>query len=240
MRDFQALLLIFTIGSITAITGCAAKSSDEISSDGAAVSTEATARADSLLVEAERLAKEHLGGAYCETGDATTANILAKLRESVSENPSRSFALKIRTNRTLREAVGQTLEFAKLTGIVTVDGADVNGVAKAAAEGPIEVYGPAPGVYGNMAKLVLRAKGKATLKRLELDANGTPSWSETALTYAVRHENDETLVVLDTPTGKQTLVVDYVPATADAPERFVLEGTDGATTFDSLPSECEA
>ena len=98
------------------------------------------------------------------------------------------------------------------------------------------MWGPAPGVYGNMSKVTFQAGGKATVSVLDIDTNETsPTWRDAASTWSVKTVNGKSAVVL----GESTYAVELDKETSYG-VNFNLTDTADGDKLTSLPSECEA
>ena len=107
------------------------------------------------------------------------------------------------------------------------------------------VFGPAPGVYGNMSKITFAAGGAATLSRLDVSDDGTPSWNDTPATYKV--QGAEITVTVGaagskdvTTTTYRISVESYGQGVYENLPAFLLKPTTAGDDFRSMPSECEA
>ena len=82
----------------------------------------------------------------------------------------------------IRKELAKNLVLAQLTG--ELDPTTYKGIEAALAKG-VTLWGPAPGVYGNMSKLELGANGKGKLHTLNIDDDGKATWSAKDATYTV-------------------------------------------------------
>lgn len=133
----------------------------------------------------------------------------------------------------IRTALKDNLALPYLTG--GLDPAKGNAGLEAALVGKT-VWGPAPGVYGNMSKVTFQAGGKATVSVLDIDTNETsPTWRDAASTWSVKTVNGKSAVVL----GESTYAVELDKETSYG-VNFNLTDTADGDKLTSLPSECEA
>jgi hypothetical protein len=215
--------------------GCAAPTEDEaVEEGGNAYSSPDSPRTDALFVKAERLAVRHASGDMCD--DATSFEILSLLREATALDTSRGFKEKIDASDKLQTAVGRLLDFHQIVGRVRSEDSRVLGI-EAASERGFVVFGPAPGVYGNMAKLWIEKDGQASLETMYINYEGDPEWSALLTTWTLNERSDGTYLSIGTNAGDKTF---RIQLDAERGE-FVFSPEDGdELPFSSLPSECEA
>lgn len=144
----------------------------------------------------------------------------------------------------VRDALKGNLGLAVLDGRLKVK----DGTGKVVFQGlsaalpGVTVFGPAPGVYGNMSKITFAEGGKATLSRLDVSEDGTPSWKDSPATYTV---SGAEITIAEDIEGKQSTT--YVISPESYGENvypnlpaFLLKPKAGGDDFRSMPSECEA
>ncbi|MBX3226114.1 MAG: hypothetical protein KIT84_28930 [Labilithrix sp.] len=145
----------------------------------------------------------------------------------------------------IRKELADNLVLAELTGDLTIKDASgaytYEGLEAALAKG-VTLWGPAPGVYGNMSKLSLGANGEGKLHTLNIDDDGNATWSSTDVTYRVGGAAGDSVPLTVSITGG--ISVDYdLKATRsfDVPD-FELTpiGDAPADDFTAFKSECEA
>ncbi len=143
-----------------------------------------------------------------------------------------------------REALKGNLALPVLTGEVEVKDASgklvFSGLEAALAKG-ITIYGPAPGVYGNVSKIEFKAGGAAKLSVMEFDDEGMPTWKEESIKWRVR--GNELTLTLSQPNVHETTYQIEVESWGDGYEKaptFLFKPTIAADEFRSMPSECEA
>jgi hypothetical protein len=235
-KSLRALpLLILAV----AAAACAAPSSDESSgSDGdpASDSPEVNSAKQSCSADAYNQAfakykaavdgaKLRARGGVCEEG-TTLWEISGGLRAATAT--CGKFESVIATSQwaaPVRDALKGSIQLAMVTGKL---GSDLRALPTALPG--TTVFGPAPGVYGNMSKLSFEEGGKAKLSRLHVSDEGEATWTDIPAKWSASP-------------GKLSLEVEGKTIELDAK----LEDGDlhfvPTTEFDdfrSLPSECEA
>jgi hypothetical protein len=189
-------------------------------------------------------AKTFLGGDVCEDG---------AMRWDVAESAARAvkacgqFEDVVATSpwaKPVRDALANNLALPALTGELRVR--DASG--RVAWTGLADVlpgktmYGPAPGVYGNISKITFGEGGRATLAALDFETDDLPEWVETPATYRIGgiQADGSIEIVIEGQSGGpvEYYLYEVKPEGRSAPT-FTLEAGEHAY-FDSFPSECEA
>lgn len=129
----------------------------------------------------------------------------------------------------VRDALKGNLALPTLTGKLKAK--DLAGL-KEALPGHT-VFGPAPGVYGNMSKITFAANGDATISRLSISDDGNARWSDAPARWSVKGTN-----VLSITSGGTTTEL-TITAEANGVD-YHLQPKTGDEDFWSMPSECEA
>lgn len=237
----SVLAASFTILVLAFAPGCASPSNDDAGSGaGAAV---VGSRAEARIREAEALAREHAAGRVCDS-DAYSRSIIAKLAEAIAEDGSPRTIARIEGSAILKQVVGKLIDFHAVLGHVKNEGGRISGVASVTSTTGLELFGPAPGAYGNSTTLSLRPDGTATARVQHLDEEtGMPVWTATEIRYRVLEEPGGSLLVLENSDGTTTeLAFSY----HDVGRQFFVHAPgvrpSGPTdwTYESFPSECEA
>ena len=234
---------------LSSLVGCASSSADDHTSQGgdspddaltatASASCSATAYNDGLAhyKKAVAAAKERAAKNICDEGpDGSSGMIYTISGESDAAVKScAAFQKVIDTSiyaKPIRDSLAGNLVLPYLTGKLTAAGSWA-GLSDALPGNT--VWGPAPGAYGNMSKIVFAAGGKATVSKLNtegekaiwVDSAGT--WSATAGAVTITVDGKATTYKVDLATDFG--VVDF----------FFKNTADETDRFDSLPSECEA
>lgn len=229
---------------LSVVAGCAASSneSDEgASDDPATAGSEVNAARQSCSADAYNAAfakyksavdhaKMLARGQVCEEG-TMLSEIAGELRAATTT--CGKFQSVIETSQwaqPVRDALKGNLALPMITG--KVDG-ELKGLAAALPGNTI--FGPAPGVYGNMSKLTFKANGAATLSSLHVSDEGQATWSDAPAKWSMPSPKK-----LSVEVGGRTTTYDikseegelhFVPAAAGAETR---------DDFWSMPSECEA
>lgn len=170
-------------------------------------------------------AKLRARGGICEEG-TTLSEISGDLRAATST--CGKFEAIIATSQwaqPVRDALKGSLQLAMVTGKL---GSDLKSLGDALPG--TTIYGPAPGVYGNMAKLSFEAGGKAKLSRLSISDDGDATWSNTPAKWSASGAK----LTLEAE-GK---TIEFDVKLDDGDLHFVPKA--GEEDFRSLPSECEA
>jgi len=128
----------------------------------------------------------------------------------------------------VRDALKGNLTLAMVTG--KLNPTDMKGLGEALPGATI--FGPAPGVYGNMSKLSFEANGKAKLSRLSVSDSGEATWSDSPATWSIPAPKK-----LKIEAEGRSITYDITNEEGDL--HFVPAG-GGADDFRSMPSECEA
>lgn len=234
VRLFGLLSLVVSAAACSAET--ADSTADDPESDEAAVvaarqqcSRDAYNQAFAHYKAAVEHAKARARGDVC--GDGTMlGEIASDLGKSVSTcGQFESIIATSKWAQPVRDALKGNLALPALTG--KLKARDLAGL-KDALPGNT-VFGPAPGVYGNMSKITFAARGEATFSRLEVSDDGMPRWSDAPAKWSVKGTN----VISITSGGKTTEFT--ISAEPDGVE-FHLKPKSGDEDFRSMPSECEA
>lgn len=177
----------------------------------------------------------------CADG-AMLSDIASELSKSVST--CGDFKNVIATSRwaqPVRDALKGNLALASVDGRLTIRDASgkvtLAGLDKALPG--TTVFGPAPGVYGNMSKITFAANGAATVSNLELPDDGAPRWNDTPARYKVGALGADRTIEITIESGGRSTVY---KASAEAGSAFdiLLTPKAGGDEFRSMPSECEA
>ena len=231
---FGLLSLVFAAAACTAAPADAP--SDDPESDEAAVvaarqqcSPAAYNQAFAHYKAAVDHAKARARGEVC--GDGTMlSEIASDLGKAVSTcGQFESIVATSKWAQPVRDALKGNLALPTLTGKLKAK--DLSGL-KEALPGST-VFGPAPGVFGNMSKITFAADGKATVSRLHVSDEGEARWSDTPATWSLKAAN----VIAITSDGATTeLTITAEPGTVE----YRLRPKSGDEDFWSMPSECEA
>ncbi|MDB4946566.1 MAG: hypothetical protein JWP97_6100 [Labilithrix sp.] len=247
-----SLSLVGVLGLVaTNLLACAAPTdadpgAEDLASDDAAV-TAAKASCSSAAYNAAftkyKAAVDHAKlrnrGEVCDDG-TMLYDIAADLQAAVST--CGQFRTVIATSvwaQPVRDALKGNLALASVDGRLTTIGS--NGkpslAGLAAALPGTTVFGPAPGVYGNMSKLTFAGAGKATFSTLTVSDAGKATWSNKAATYTVTAKaNGAADVTVTVGAAKTTYAVTPEPS---APYELLFTPKSG-DALRSMPSECEA
>jgi hypothetical protein len=125
----------------------------------------------------------------------------------------------------VRDALKGNLTLAQVTGKL---GSDLKSLGDALPG--TTIYGPAPGVYGNMSKVTFEAGGKAKISRLNVSDEGNATWTDAPAKWSASAgklslEAEGKTIEFDVKLQEGDL--HFVPKTGDE-------------DFWSMPSECEA
>lgn len=231
---FGLLSLVISAAACTAEAG--SEPTDDPESDEAAVvaarqqcSRDAYDKAFAHYKSAVDHAKARARGDVC--GDGTMlSEIATDLGSAVSTcGQFQSIIATSRWAQPVRDALKGNLALPTLTG--KLNAKDMTGLKEALPGNT--VFGPAPGVYGNMSKITFAANGDATLSRLEVSDDGNARWSDAPAKWSVKRAN----VISITSGGKTTeLTITSEPGGVD----YHLKPATGDEDFRSMPSECEA
>jgi hypothetical protein len=227
------VLPAFTLGLsllLPMIGGCTAAPSEESESSDGALVGDPDPEAMRRVQRASDLAELHERAEFCEEG-ATTQAILDLLYQAVALDESSAIENAIFRSPSLRGAIGTTLEFAVLTGRLTVHGENTAGLEGAVnALDRVDLYGPHVG-GDHASKLVLRPGRRAILV---MKGDGAEALTQTEARYSVRELVGGSTITLDLPDGPTTLRLRYKRGT------FTLDGdeADAMLHFTSLPTEC--
>lgn len=236
---FRRIPSLFALLSAAAsAVACAAPTSEptsdpetiepEVVSAQKACSRDAYDRAFDRYKAAVDHAKARSRGAICEEG-TTLYEIAADLGAAVST--CGKFESIIATSQwaaPVRDALAGNLALPLVTGKIA--GKDLAGL-EGALPGTT-VFGPAPGVFGNMSKLSFAEGGEATLSRLEVSDEGEAHWSDAPARWSL----DGGVLKIETE-GKS---IDYrIEREGELPELHLVPSA-GEEDFRTMPSECEA
>jgi hypothetical protein len=233
LRALPLLILAVAAAACAAPTGGESSGSDgDPASDSAEVnaarqscSADAYNQAFAKYKAAVDGAKLRARGSVCEEG-TTLWEISGGLRAATAT--CGKFESVVETSQwaqPVRDALKGSVQLAMVTGKL---GADLRTLATALPG--TTVFGPAPGVYGNMSKLSFEANGKAKLSRLSVSDDGNATWSDVPAKWSASP-------------GKLSLevegkTIEFDVKLEDGDLHFVPK-TD-FDDFRSLPSECEA
>lgn len=174
-------------------------------------------------------AKARARGDVC--GDGTMlSEIASDLGKSVAAcGQFESIIATSKWAQPVRDALKGNLALPTVTGKLKAK--DLTGL-KDALPGTT-VFGPAPGVYGNMSKITFAANGEATLSRLSVSDDGNARWTDAPAKWSLKSAK-----VLSITSGGRTteLTIEAEPGGIDY--HFVPK--TGDEDFRSMPSECEA
>lgn len=177
----------------------------------------------------------------CADG-AMLSDIASELSKSVAT--CGDFKNVIATSRwaqPVRDALKGNLALASVDGRLTIRDASgkvtLAGLDKALPGST--VFGPAPGVYGNMSKISFGANGTATISNLELSDEGAATWKDTSARYKVGALGADRTVEITIESGGRSTIY---KASAEPESAFdiLLTPKAGGDEFRSMPSECEA
>ncbi len=176
-------------------------------------------------------AGSRLSKGVCESDDGYLADIVASASASVAS--CSAFHGVIATSpwaRPLRDALAGNLALPELTGKLTTS--SWAGLDDALVG--VTLFGPAPGVYGNMSKLELHAGGEVVVSKLVVDDAGKASWTSSKATWKVGARAVGGAIAIDVAGASYLLSED-----PRSPGIFTLQPTAGGDAFSSIPSECE-
>jgi hypothetical protein len=134
----------------------------------------------------------------------------------------------------VRDALKGNLALASFDGRLTIRDASAK-LTFAGIEASLPgttVFGPAPGVYGNMSKITFAANGAATFSALDVSNDGVPTWKDSAARWSVKG------TVLTVIIGGKATV--YKLGVDSSGFEILLKPRSGGDDFRSMPSECEA
>lgn len=238
MTVSKSLLALPLLVLSVAAAACSAQSSDDPSEGGdpsmdaaevnaaqASCSSAAYNEAFASYKAAVDHAKARARGEVCEDG-TTLWEISGDLRAATAK--CGKFESIIATSKwaaPVRDALKGNLALALSTGALHADLAELN-----AALPGTTIYGPAPGVYGNMSKLTFEENGRATLSRLHVSDDGEATWSDAPARWSASPAK------LKLEVEGQTIELDVK---AEEGDLHFVPRTD-FDDFRMLPSECEA
>lgn len=108
----------------------------------------------------------------------------------------------------------------------------------------VTVFGPAPGVYGNVSKITFGANGAAKISRLDVSDDGATTWKDVAATYSIGAVRGSSIAITIVEGGKSTVYElgeeSYGLDAYETLPEFILKPISGGDDFRSMPSECEA
>ena len=135
----------------------------------------------------------------------------------------------------VRDALKGNLSLASFNGRLTIKNAagkvTLDGLAKSLSG--TTVFGPAPGVYGNMSKITFAEGGAATSSALSVSDDGVPTWRNSPARWTV--SGTELTITI----GNRVTVY-AVGLDGDSGYQLILKPKAGGDDFRSMPSECEA
>lgn len=234
-----------TLLTVASLVGCAAETADvEPESDSDAFTAAASSRCSSAQYRSALAtyrktvtnARRRLAGRTCEAG--TTQQELVSDAGAAIEQCSSFVSVYANSPwaKPVRDALAGNLGLAMITGkLVPVEGGRVVYRGLGPSLPGTTFYGPAPGAYGNVSKLTFREGRAAVASSMSLDAEGTPVWTDTNVTYTVRG----TSVVVTSPRGVTEYVIEQEDLDTGLPlPAFSLRPKAGGDAMLSLPSEC--
>lgn len=232
--SFRSVLPLLFVA--LAATACSAQTSEDAGDDPEVAGAEVNAarascsaaaydQAFAKYKEAVNGAKLRARGAVCDEGTA-----LYEISDDVRAATATcaKFQSVIATSQyaqPVRDALKGNLVLAMVTGKL---GSDLKELGTALPG--TTIFGPAPGVYGNMSKITFEAGGKAKLSRLSVSDDGNATWTDAPARWSASP-------------GKLTLeaegkTIEYGVKLEDGSLHFVPK--TGTEDFWSMPSECEA
>jgi hypothetical protein len=183
--------------------------------------------------------KARLAGAVCDEG-STQWEIASDLSAAVAS--CAKFEEILTTSRwaqPARDALKGNLALPLLQGKLRVRDAAgkvaFTGLADSLAG--TTMYGPAPGVYGNMSKITFGANGAATLSHMELPDDGNPIWRDTPATVTIGAAKADGSIEITIKTSAGSTSYELSQPEAH-PELLMKPKADGEE-FRSMPSECD-
>ncbi len=176
MLRSTALVSVALALSIAAI-GCASPVDDTGDGSAAASSAPLPAAAQRAVERAQRLATAKNERRLCQLG-ATTQDLLAALEEAVAQGGAQARAM-IAKDAAITEALRGDLMLPHVLGKAPLENLEQH------LPGAI-FYGPAPGAYGNAARIELGPGGVATFFLMHLRDDGTPEWTSKAGRWAIK------------------------------------------------------
>lgn len=250
MKSVPALLGLFGVLASCAMACASPTESADADSDPAssedAVVTARTQCSTAAYNKAFAHYKKAVAGAKLRATDvcsdgAMLYDIAGELASAVST--CGQFKTVIATSQwaqPVRDALKGNLALASVDGRLAIK--DANGKVSLAgldkALPGTTVFGPAPGVYGNMSKITFAAGGVATVANLQLSDDGQASWKNTPARYKVGALVDGAVEITIESGGRST-VYKASPEPGNAYE-LLLKPKAGGDEFRSMPSECEA
>lgn len=232
---------------LASLVGCAAGTTEETGAEGNDAYTASASTACTPAQYSEGLAhykkavassKVRAKGMTCEGENGDDGTIYGITSESAAAVKAcgafKDVIAKSVYAAPIRTALKDNLALPYLTGGLDAAGG-FSGLESALVGKTL--WGPAPGVYGNMTKVSFQAGGKATFYTLDIETDpAAPKWDASTMSWSVR-----------TVGGKSELVLGdavYTPS-LDSEETFGgvninLKDVADDFTLTSLPSECEA
>lgn len=251
MRHIRSIVALCTLFVSTSVAACAAPSGEEAAGDDAAASE------DAVVADAKRAcsaaaydtafahyksavdrAKLRARGETCDEGTLyDITNEAGKATAACAD-----FEKVIATSQwaaPVRNALRGNAALPILTGKIRVKDAAGKVLFSGLKEqlAGVTVFGPAPGVYGNMSKLTFAANGAGTLARLEISDDGNARWREASIKWSLGNVRGST-IELTIVEGTTRTVYD-LSVTTGSPG-IDLRPRGAGDPFSSLPSECEA
>lgn len=249
MRTSPCSLLFavpFAALTVTSLVGCGDASPQEDTESGADAFTAAASAGCSPSQYRSALAtyrktvtnaRRRLAGRTCEAG--TTQHELVS-DTGVAIEQCGSFVSVYANSpwaKPVRDALAGNLGLAMLTGklVPVEDGRVVYEGLRQSLPGT-SFYGPAPGAYGNVSKLTFRDGRKAVASSMSLDADGSPRWTDTDVTYVVKGSS----IVVTSPSGVTEYTIEQEDLDTGLPlPAFSLTPKGDGERMLSVPSECE-
>ncbi len=193
-------------------------------------------------------AKQHKTDACMEDagGSATVAEVASEAQKAVTA--CGAFQNVIKTSPwagDLRAALSGTFIYPILTG--DLDPSSSRSLSTALVG--VTMFGPAPGVYGNVGRLTFEASGRGFMGILNLSDDGDVSWGRTDVRWSVEDRGGavaiKVVAELDDATEKTYEYLLKKDAFLGADNyRLELQNDPDAPgayqMFDTFPSECEA
>jgi hypothetical protein len=243
---FHPLALLALLSMTTA--ACAASSvpaEDDAAADDAALTakTKCSQPAYDAAFAHYKSAVEHskarLRGAVCDDG-TMLSDIAADLGAAVAScGQFKTVLAQSKWAAPARDALAGNLALPALDGRLDAD--SLAGLGESLPG--TTVYGPAPGVYGNMSKITFQPGGAAIASSLDVPDDGSaPRWKDAPARWSLGTAHGGAITVTITVGGEATaytLKMERALAPYDHLPEFVLT-PDAGDAYRSLPSECEA
>jgi hypothetical protein len=246
-----SLFAVFAILSTTALacsatTEASPPDGDDAESEDAIVTAKkacTTAGYDAAFAKYKAAvdhSKARLGGAVCDEG-TTQWEIASDLAAAVAScGKFEDILATSRWAQPARDALKGNLALPLLEGKLQIRDAAGKVTFKGLAESlaGATMYGPAPGVYGNISKIAFGANGSATLSHMELPDDGMPIWQSAPATFSIgAPKADGSIEITITSGGTST---SYDLSKPESHPELLMKPKAGGDEFRSMPSECEA